>query len=51
MIYFGRLNPIFQTCDVSIDVLAFQFEKKRRNMFGVKVAMEESFHAFVVGFF
>jgi hypothetical protein len=29
MICFDRLNPISQTCVIVIDVLAFQFEKKR----------------------
>ncbi len=28
MICFGWLNPISQTCVVTIDVLAFQFENK-----------------------
>jgi hypothetical protein len=29
MICFDQLNPISQTCVVAINVLAFQFEKKR----------------------
>jgi hypothetical protein len=30
--------------------LLFNLKKKESNMFGVEAAMEESFHAFVIGF-